>query len=609
VGTVNRSDEGWSIRLGPGRTRVVAEDVAALRGVLTDPWANRPARRVSVVVSRWRPPMDGWSGRLGPLPGLLRHELSLPLLGAGRAVVTVSLIDAVPLGLIVTAALAALAPTSPLPTPASPDVTSQPTLPRWLAGSRARAADGALPPDDEIRGHDLVLQPEPARRPGAGPVPSPAGPDEPVPGLAAAVLPASAHTVRVAGGLPVVLFDTAEVNPIGREGPYGPTAPVARLVISGGPAGPATVAAVHSGPRWTLVDATGEVVCAAPLGGPFPRDLASRLARLGAVTGVHLPGIDPVAEAALLARVAATGVVVEVATLAPAVADLLDKELTEIVTAAPLGPTSEPIDWEVRSVAQRRAALRGHGAAFALARASGATFPTLGRPPSVSVLLTTRRPDLVGRALDFLDAQTYPDVEVILCLHGVDLPDPVRADVARRRRPVLVHTVEASLSFGEVIGVASGLARGSLVTKVDDDDVYGPEHVWDLVLAREFSRATMVGKPSEFVYLEQIGMTVRRRAVPSERYAAWVAGGTMLIGRGDLEAVGGWRPVPRSIDRGLLDRVIHAGGLIYRTHPLGYVYERRGVGHTWDAGLDYFLRPSGAQWRGRPPYADFGPAD
>ena len=39
-------------------------------------------------------------------------------------------------------------------------------------------------------------------------------------------------------------------------------------------------------------------------------------------------------------------------------------------------------------------------------------------------------------------------------------------------------------------------------TKVDDDDRYGPEHIWDLVLARQFSGATVVGKGAEFVYLE-----------------------------------------------------------------------------------------------------------
>jgi hypothetical protein len=116
----------------------------------------------------------------------------------------------------------------------------------------------------------------------------------------------------------------------------------------------------------------------------------------------------------------------------------------------------------------------------------------------------------------------------------------------------------------------------------------------------------MVGKGAEFVYLQSLDITVRRDAGPAESFAAVVAGGTMLISRGDLEAVGGWRPVPRSIDRGLIDRVRRAGGLVYRTHPLGYVYQRRSDGHTWDPGLEYFLRGGGTQWSGLPRHAEFG---
>ena len=43
--------------------------------------------------------------------------------------------------------------------------------------------------------------------------------------------------------------------------------------------------------------------------------------------------------------------------------------------------------------------------------------------------------------------------------------------------------------------------------------------------------------------------------------AKFVAGGTILISRGDLAAVGGWRPVPRSVDRALLDGRIDAAGV------------------------------------------------
>jgi hypothetical protein len=90
-----------------------------------------------------------------------------------------------------------------------------------------------------------------------------------------------------------------------------------------------------------------------------------------------------------------------------------------------------------------------------------------------------------------------------------------------------------------------------------------------------------------------------------------VAGGTMLIAKGDLESVGGWRPVPRSVDLGLIDRLRRDGAMIYRTHALGYIYHRRATGHTWDPGDQYFLDAAFARWPGLPPLAlgDPEPAD
>jgi hypothetical protein len=236
-------------------------------------------------------------------------------------------------------------------------------------------------------------------------------------------------------------------------------------------------------------------------------------------------------------------------------------------------------------------------------------IPADHRRPSVSALLVTMRQDHLPNAIATLGSQTYPEMEIVLGLHGVDMTPEVERALAESGRPTEVVEVPAERSFGEALGEVTARARGSLVTKIDDDDIYGPEHVWDLVLARHYSGATLVGKAPEFVYLEQLGVTVRRPVLRSETFAGTVAGGTMLIARGDLEALGGWRPLSRAVDRGLLDRVRRDGGLTYRTHSLGFIYKRHGDGHTWDPGLEHFLHRSGPQWTGLPQYAEFGTAD
>ena len=118
-------------------------------------------------------------------------------------------------------------------------------------------------------------------------------------------------------------------------------------------------------------------------------------------------------------------------------------------------------------------------------------------------------------------------------------------------------------------------------------------------MARRFSGADVVGMPSEFVYLHHDDLTVRRNH-PSEIFARFVAGGTLLMDRGLLRSVGDFRRVRKFVDAQLLAGVEAAGGRIYRTHGLGYVLRRTGEGHTWVRDDEEFRRPDivASEWTG-----------
>ncbi|CAI9405927.1 hypothetical protein [Nocardioides sp. T2.26MG-1] len=253
---------------------------------------------------------------------------------------------------------------------------------------------------------------------------------------------------------------------------------------------------------------------------------------------------------------------------------------------------------EEHSVRLRRAALREHSSLGWRRRIGAAAGIRTAAYPSVSVLLTTRRPEMLEFALRQVSRQRGVELELVLAAHGFE-PDPglVRDHLGARACTVL-H-VEESTVFGDVLRAAADAAGGDVVVKMDDDDWYGPDVIADLLLARHYSGAQLVGMPAELVYLEPIATTVRRRG-PSENYGAVVAGGTMALDRGLLREVGGFRPVPRHVDARLLEDVRAAGGLVYRTQGLGYVLRRAAGGHTWDTGLGYFLtrQSVAAQWRG-----------
>ncbi len=325
----------------------------------------------------------------------------------------------------------------------------------------------------------------------------------------------------------------------------------------------------------------------------------SALRAIGVIDATGLPGRDPRAEAALVVQLAMTGVLVHAPAVPAAVGELLAPELRDILTdpvPQPSDVDTSTLELELRSVRQRRAALRGHSRGLDPA----------GLPP-VSALLATRRPEHLTSILTAIAGQTYPQLEIVLCLHGIDLPEAAKHQLDACGRPYEVVRVDSDVSFGNALGIATARCGGTLVTKFDDDDTYGPEHVWDLVLARHYSTATLVGKGAEFVYLEDAELTIRRWSGRPEWDDTVVAGGTMLIGTADLATLGGWRPVTRSVDRGLVDRINRAGATIYRTHPMGYLYHRRGQGHTWDPGQDFFLRNTRARWPGLLTLPEFVP--
>jgi len=71
----------------------------------------------------------------------------------------------------------------------------------------------------------------------------------------------------------------------------------------------------------------------------------------------------------------------------------------------------------------------------------------------------------------------------VLGLHGEGFED-VERHVAELPHQVKVLRISASESLSAVLNAAVETSNGTLLTKMDDDDVYGTDHLWDLVLAR-----------------------------------------------------------------------------------------------------------------------------
>lgn len=289
---------------------------------------------------------------------------------------------------------------------------------------------------------------------------------------------------------------------------------------------------------------------------------------------------EPVARAGTLVRLAARGVPVH---LADADADerlapLLGEELWGLMNAGmrDLGPGAR----EHLSVRMRRAALREHSLRARARQFCEAALPDPPQLPLVSVLLPSRRAAHLPHAVGSVAGQSYPRIELVLVLHGEEGTD-VEGGLSRFPHPAKVVRVGTERPFGTALNAGAREASGAFVARMDDDDVYHPDHLWDLALAMDYARADIVGKEAEFIYLAKPGRTVHRFQGTGERRALHVGGGCLMVTRAALERVGGWRRIPGKVDLELCRDIVRSGGWIYRTSGSGFLRIRHGGDHVW----------------------------
>ena len=327
---------------------------------------------------------------------------------------------------------------------------------------------------------------------------------------------------------------------------------------------------------------------------------------LRANLGVHadLPQATPLLAARVIAGLAMAGIPLSADRVASRVAAHLGEAVTAAITTEV--DLADPQSREEHSVVLRRAALTAYSSTAWRTRLGELAGVRVAAQPSVSVVMATRRPDLLQHALGQVARQRgVGRLELVLAPHGWE-PDPaeVREALSAGCGAVTVQVLPQpeEAVFGDVLHAAATAAAGDVVMKMDDDDWYAPDAVADLLLARSYSGAELVGMPDDAYYLEPSDETVRL-GQPTEVYRQFVAGGTLMLERGLLHEVGGFRSVRRHVDAELIAAVRAAGGATYRTHGLGYVLRRTDSGHTWQADLDD-LRSRAAEitpgfWPGR----------
>jgi hypothetical protein len=220
----------------------------------------------------------------------------------------------------------------------------------------------------------------------------------------------------------------------------------------------------------------------------------------------------------------------------------------------------------------------------------------------ISILLVTKRPDFLEHAIAQIRSQVYPVKELVTVLHGDDFDlEAFAALTDTCDFPTVTVQQPSSMTFGDCLNTAIDHATGDLISKMDDDDYYGPNHLTDLVTALHYSQADIVGKRTNFVIFEGLGVGGLWNGEWTEVFSRHIPGATMLT-RAALLRQFRFRRLSGGVDSDLLWRTRNRGATHHASHPYNFVRVRHDD-HTFMRSDAEFLQKTERLKR------DFEPAD
>ncbi len=162
--------------------------------------------------------------------------------------------------------------------------------------------------------------------------------------------------------------------------------------------------------------------------------------------------------------------------------------------------------------------------------------------PPVTVITPSHRPHRFTACLEQFDAQSYPRKELVMVFNNPDGPPPEAEALNQSRSDVVILPAPPETITAGSMNIGLLHASGHYCFKVDDDDIYGPHYLEDMVLHTRSAETPLYGKYPLFFTFESDSSVYQSKRNPSLSIAdanhidfgqAWVAG-CSLMGRRDI---------------------------------------------------------------------------
>lgn len=226
-----------------------------------------------------------------------------------------------------------------------------------------------------------------------------------------------------------------------------------------------------------------------------------------------------------------------------------------------------------------------HRAAEVLSTALGPRpdgSPWMPDQPSVSAILCSNRPQNLPSAIQTIGSQVGVDLELVIVSHGTESEERSLRDMAEAYGLARVQVIFAPVEWtlGECLNAGVAASHGDVITKMDDDDWYGPNYLRDQLAIMRATGADIVGKQASYMYVESYDSTLLRFAEREHRWTDVILGPTLMARRA-VFTDNPFEARTTGEDSAFLRSALGKGYSVYASDRFNFRQYRGGHDHTW----------------------------
>jgi glycosyltransferase involved in cell wall biosynthesis len=215
----------------------------------------------------------------------------------------------------------------------------------------------------------------------------------------------------------------------------------------------------------------------------------------------------------------------------------------------------------------------------------------------VSILLPTMRPNNIDNIVKNVTRQNYSNIELILIPQfysedQINLLFEKLNNISCSLKNIIILRLNDELSLGARLNKGIEASAGAYWAKMDDDDLYFPNYLSDMLLPFVLDDYAMTGKGEQFVYLTEVNKLILKNPGGRDKQS-FVSGATFVVNRivadglrfGDLNT---------GEDTALIKMAKENKLKIYAADPFNHILIRSSSldDHTWKFSADSFLKTS-----------------